>query len=284
MTTNHTDAVSPRAAPLLTRLVRAWRSLGRERRGAAIAATLLFVTLFLPWYSVSVSSTKLRTPTTQTFSGWGAFSFVEAAVLLVALSVLMLLFQRAEGRAFHLPGGDGTIITLAGAWTCFLVIWRMFDKQGVASHGQLELASGIRFGIGAALAAAAGLTYSGSRIRAAHVPEPPLPTEGGAVFDGRWSEPIRASASGRDRRAEATAATTPLRDPADTRPSSRPRRSAWRPAERPEWSEPDRRTGWLTADLHERGQGGDAPTRRTPEPPASPSDQLTIRFDDDGQD
>ena len=55
---------------------------------------------------------------------------------------------------------------LAGFWTCVLVIWRIFDKQGTSSHGTLATTSGIEWGIFVALAVAAFLAYAGSRIRA----------------------------------------------------------------------------------------------------------------------
>jgi hypothetical protein len=102
---------------------------------------------------------------------------VEAAVLLVSASVLLLLFVRAEGQAFHVPGGDGGVITAAGLWTCVLIIWRIFDKQGTSRHGQIAYTSGIEWGIFVALAVAALLAYAGSLIRLAHEPEPPLPGE-----------------------------------------------------------------------------------------------------------
>jgi hypothetical protein len=98
-------------------------------------------------------------------------------VLLVSAGVLVLLYQRAEGRAFHVPGGDGGVIMAAGLWTGVLIIWRMFDKQGASSHGADITSYGIEWGIFAALAIAGFLAYSGSRIRMAHVPEPPLPGE-----------------------------------------------------------------------------------------------------------
>jgi hypothetical protein len=53
----------------------------------------------------------------------------------------------------------------------------MFDKQGASSHGADITSYGIEWGIFAALGIAGVLAYSGSRIRAAHVPEPPLPGE-----------------------------------------------------------------------------------------------------------
>ena len=168
-----------RAATGAGRLARAYRALAPERRLASWAALGMFVSLFLPWYQETViapGKTTLQSAS-ATITGWGAFSFVEAAVLLVSVSVLTLLFHRAEGRAFHLPGGDGWVIMAAGFWTCVLVIWRIFDKQGTSVHGPGATASGIEWGIFVALAIAAVLTYAGSRIRAAQQPEPPLPGE-----------------------------------------------------------------------------------------------------------
>ena len=144
------------------------------------AALALVVTLFLPWYQETViarGTTANLSTVSASLTGWGAFSFVEAAVLLVAAAVLVLLFTRAEGAAFHVPGGDGGVVTAAGVWTCLLIVWRMFDKEGTTGHGLYETASGVEWGIFIALGMAALLTYAGSRIRLAHEPEPPLPGE-----------------------------------------------------------------------------------------------------------
>jgi hypothetical protein len=173
------EAVVDRISAIAGRLTRVWRALPTERRLAAFASIGLFVTLFLPWYQETVIArgvTNLRS-LSASLTGWGAFSFVEAAVLLVAAGVLLLLFVRAEGEAFHVPGGDGTVITVAGAWACVLIIWRMFDKEGTTGHGLYSTSSGIEWGIFVALAVAGLLTYAGTRIRLAHEPEPPLPGE-----------------------------------------------------------------------------------------------------------
>src|SRR5687767_11888518 len=97
-----------------------WRALAPEMRLAALAAAGLGFTLVLPWYSAA--------PGGGSFSAFNVFTFVEAAVLLVAAGVLYLLYARAKRRAFHLPGGDGTIISLAGGWAAALILWRMFDR------------------------------------------------------------------------------------------------------------------------------------------------------------
>jgi hypothetical protein len=167
---------APRARSGFGRVARAWRGLPPARRLAAYSSVGLVASLFLPWYQETVVATGPKPQElSATLTGWGAFSFVEAAVLLVAAGVLTLLFHRAEGRAFHLPGGDGGVITAAGGWVCLLIVWRIFDKPSVNVQGVGTQVSGIEWGIFVALAVAGLLTYAGVRIRAAHQPEPPLP-------------------------------------------------------------------------------------------------------------
>ncbi|HWE07979.1 MAG TPA: hypothetical protein VG325_01415 [Solirubrobacteraceae bacterium] len=212
-----------------TRAIRAWRTLPSERRLAAAAAFALFVTLFLPWYQETVIASGVNSlrSVSESLTGWAAFSFVEAAVLLVAASVLALLFMRAEGRAFHVPGGDGGVITAAGFWTCVLIIWRMFDKEGTTGHGQYATTSGIEWGIFIALGVAGLLTYAGSRIRHAHEPEPPLPGDPGPRPDG--------AGGGRARRMRSRSpAEAPARPPADEAPTRADRPEAWEPTSHPQ--------------------------------------------------
>lgn len=202
-----------------------WRELPQERRLAAIGAVGLFITLFLPWYQAEVITGGVGglRGLSYTLTGWQAFTWVEAAVLLVAVGVLFLLVVRARGNAFHVPGGDGGVITAAGLWTCVLVLWRMFDKQGVTSHSQYDTATGIEWGIFIALAVAAFLTWSGTRIRAAHEPEPPLPGEAesrGASRRRRWrrgGSPGASAGSAAPASAGRQATTVVLPEP--TRPS-----------------------------------------------------------------
>jgi hypothetical protein len=106
---------------------RAWRYLDFEQRVAGIGALLLIVSTF------------------------GPFSFVEGAIVLVALAVLLLLKKRADGRSFHLPFGDGAVILAAGVWSALLIVIRLFDRP----LGQNLLA----------LVCAAILTLAGLRMR-----------------------------------------------------------------------------------------------------------------------
>jgi hypothetical protein len=85
-------------------LLDSWRRLNFEQKVAAVGALLLVVSTF------------------------GPFSFVEAAEVLTALGVLALLRARADGRRFHLPFGDGTVVFAAGCWAALLIVVRLFDR------------------------------------------------------------------------------------------------------------------------------------------------------------
>jgi hypothetical protein len=89
----------------ISELRAAWRVLGFEQRLAAVGALLLIVSTF------------------------GPFTWVEAAEIVTALAILLLLKRRADGYPFHLPFGDGTVIAAAGLWCGLLVLVRFFDRS-----------------------------------------------------------------------------------------------------------------------------------------------------------
>ncbi len=156
------------------RLRGAWRELYAEQQLAVLAALGLVGSMFLPWYqqtgfAVTRSGTDKVEDSLIAFESWG---FVEASILLVALGVLVLLFARAERRAFHLPFGDGAVIMGAGAWTMFLVFYRQVDKPEGSESGALKTTIGVDWGIFVAFLLGALLTYAGWRIAQRHRPEP----------------------------------------------------------------------------------------------------------------
>ena len=164
----------------MTRLLNAWGALGREQRLAALTSLGLFVSMLLPWYSKTntVVVRGAARATEQSLSAFQAFSFVEAAVLLVSVGVLAMLFARAEQRDFQLPGGDGTIAMLAGAWAAILIFYRLFDKPGLQGNEQVVSSVGVQWGIFVALLVALGLAYVGRRMRASERGAPPLTRAG----------------------------------------------------------------------------------------------------------
>jgi hypothetical protein len=165
---------------MIDRARRAFRALAPEQRLAGACAVGLFVTMFLPWYTrdtTAVVGGRLQT-VGSTLMAWKAFSFVEAAILLVAVGVLALLFARGERKAFHLPGGDGLVILAGGAWVALLVFYRLIDNKTGATSQFQKVDYGVSWGIFVTLLCGLALAYTGHRLRLARVAEPPLPGEG----------------------------------------------------------------------------------------------------------
>jgi len=169
----------------------------KELQYAAAASVALVLSFLLPWYQkTKVIDGKLAQ---GNVSALGAFTFVEGAILLVAVAVCFLVWQRSRQKGFHLPGGDGVAITLAGAWCIVLIVFRMFDQPDDA---------GIQWGLFGAFVAAGALIAAGARLRAVHAPEPPNP----AADDAGWVHaPRREPIPDRPPR-DATAVTEMLRE------------------------------------------------------------------------
>jgi hypothetical protein len=153
----------------VTRLGNAWRATEPEQRLAIIASLALLVTMFFPWYGLQSLDRKTGAISSHSINAFGDVSFVEAAVFLVAAGVTAMVLARAEGNEFHLPGGDGTIVTIAGCWAAVLIFYRVFSRP--AGNGYPV---GIEWGFFLAFVAAGGLAYAGWRMRAGERPEPPL--------------------------------------------------------------------------------------------------------------
>jgi hypothetical protein len=225
--------------------------LSKELQLAAAAALALAFSLVLPWYQKSVPQPGRIVQ--SNVSALGVFTFVEAAILLVAVAVLFLVWARSQRKGFHLPGGDGIAITLAGGWAVLLLVWRMFDRPAVQGVG-VDL--GIQWGLFVALLCAGALVAAGARVRAAHRPEPPNPAADGIDW---VNAPNRERSNRPDRRPrDPSAVTDVLR-------------------ERPAW-EGDPREPPLDSPHAPTTRPGDAPTTRLP---GDRSEERTTRLPDD---
>jgi hypothetical protein len=216
------------------------RELPPELRNAGIAAAALALSLFLPWYERSYVPDGSDEFVQRNVSAFGVFTFVEAAVLLVAAAVLFLIWARSEQKGFHLPGGDGTAIVLAGGWAALLLVWRLFDKPDAPDPSGDY---GLQWGMFAALVAAGALVATGLRVRAVHRPEPPIPAAEEGEPPPRPPRPAR-------RRTDPAAVTQVI-------------------GERPDWSgEPPEAPGRTR-----RAAPDEAPTRRSDEAPTRRADE-----------
>jgi hypothetical protein len=207
----------------MMRLARAWGALDSEQRLAAIGALALLMTMFLPWYELQSLNRKSGVIHSHSINAFGDVSFVEAAIFLVAVGVLGLLFARGERRHFHMPGSDGTIVTIAGCWAALLIFYRVFSRPD--GHGYPV---GIQWGFFLAFIAAGALAYAGWRMRAAAAPEPPLVRP--RRRPSRAEHPSAAPPFPAEEDATAVVPSSP--SPARTRPVAAPRPQGGQPSAR----------------------------------------------------
>jgi len=192
----------------------AWRNLTSDQRLAAIAAIALLLSMLLPWYQETGVAVVRGRPVSldDSKNAFQVYSFVEAAVFVVSAGVLALLYARGHRKAFHLPGGDGTVIMGAGLWVMFLIFYRQLDKPEGRQDGPISTSVGVEWGIFIAFLLGALLAYAGYRIRAAHTPEPPVDDAPPPVDDG--PRPSEAPTSPAPTTAAPTTAAPPSGDPA----------------------------------------------------------------------
>ncbi len=153
----------------MTRIAGTWRALDGDQRLASGAAIGLLVAMFLPWYGLLSENSKTHVIYDHSINAFGDVSFIEASIFLVAAGVIAMLFARGDGKEFKLPGGDGTIVLIAGAWAALLIFVRVFSRP--PGNGRPV---GIEWGFFVAFVAAGLLGYAGWRMRASGRPEPPL--------------------------------------------------------------------------------------------------------------
>jgi hypothetical protein len=190
----------------VTRVAHAWRAMHPEQRLAALAALALLVTMFFPWYGLQSLDRKTGVIHSHDISAFGDVSFVEAAIFLVAVGVTAMLLARAEGRDFHLPGGDGTVVLIAGAWAGLLIFFRVFSRP--AGDGYPV---GIEWGFFLAFVAAGSLAFAGLRMRASERPGPPLVRPRGESRRRPVPHPIDPDGSVIDHDSTVIASPGPLR-------------------------------------------------------------------------
>ena len=129
-------------------------SLG-ERIAAGSAGGLL-ISLFLPWYGVSVSANGLNL--SETGSGWEALSGIDILLFLCAVTAAGVVVARLAGLLPELPVPPGQILLAVGVLALLLVLYRIID---IPAPGNLpdEIDFSRKWGIFVALIAAAGMTY-----------------------------------------------------------------------------------------------------------------------------
>lgn len=136
----------------------------RAGTGALIAGAggvVLFIALFLPWYSVSVEFAGESQSANA--SGWEALSMIDIVLLLVSLLAVAFAAAAAAGA---LPAGNASQAAMAvagaGGLAVALTLLRVIDIPA-DDEGLPGIELGREIGVFIALLAAAAVAYGGFR-------------------------------------------------------------------------------------------------------------------------
>ena len=126
---------------------------------AGVGGIVLLISLWLPWYGVSVNVSGFSA--SEDASGWEVFSTIDIILFLVAIAAIALVALKAAGQ---LPADVPVALVLLalGGLAVLLILFRLIDTP---APGDLpdEIDVSRKLGLFVGLIAAAGIVYGGWR-------------------------------------------------------------------------------------------------------------------------
>jgi hypothetical protein len=214
--------------------------IGQGQMIAAVAAIVLFIVMFLSWYSVEgfddetqeqaeaaielAEEQGLDVPDgaqdavddASSISAWDAFDLIKIVMLLTIIAAIALAAMSAMGSQVNLPVAMSAIVAGLGILTTLLVLYRVIDPPAEG----LDRSYGVFLG----LLASAGIAYGGWRAM----------EEEGTSFGGeadRFQDPGAGPGAG-------TGAPPPAPTPPAAQPPAAPPPAAPPPSDPPPSQQP----------------------------------------------
>jgi hypothetical protein len=128
---------------------------------AGVGGIVLLISLFLPWYGVSVDVAGFSA--SESGTGWEALGFIDILLFLIALVVIAVVAARATAR---LPAEvPGSVVLLGlGALAVLLTLFRIIDIPVEDVPDGVDVSR--KLGVFIAFVAAAAVAYGGWRTNA----------------------------------------------------------------------------------------------------------------------
>jgi hypothetical protein len=108
--------------------------LSRGEKIAGVAAVLLFIDMFLSWYSANISgalsAAASRSGVDTSATAWQAFSTTDILLLITIIVALAMVGTRVMARSVNLPVSLPLVVATLGALMTLLVLWRIINQPG----------------------------------------------------------------------------------------------------------------------------------------------------------
>jgi hypothetical protein len=131
---------------------------------AGVSAILLFIFMFFDWYSVTISGISTAVSIEgQGGNAWDSLDFIPIVLLVTIIATIANAAIEASESEIETPIHGGTVVTVLGAISFLLILFRIIDTPTFASYGGVSAEGSVEFGIFLSLIAAAGIGYGGYR-------------------------------------------------------------------------------------------------------------------------
>jgi hypothetical protein len=130
---------------------------------AAASAVLLFVFMFFfNWYGVEVSGVGgFSGSTGEGGSAWDTLELIRFILLITVVAALVMAGLRLADSDAEPPVPMSVLITVLGALSVLLILFRIIDPPTFASFGGVSIDATLSVGIFLGLIAAGGVAYGG---------------------------------------------------------------------------------------------------------------------------
>ena len=137
--------------------------LSTGEKVSAASAILLFIFMFFDWFGVEVSSVEGFSGSVPGAGGsaWDALDFIPFVLMLTIVVAIGVAIVRLTDADLEPPVSLNTIVTILGALSLLLILYRVIDPPGFDSFGGVEIDTTRKLGIFLSLLAALGITYGG---------------------------------------------------------------------------------------------------------------------------
>ncbi|MDX6601045.1 MAG: hypothetical protein QOF13_247 [Solirubrobacterales bacterium] len=128
------------------------------------SAILLFIFMFFfDWFGVKVSGVNgfSGTISGEGGSAWDALEFIRFVLLLTVIGALVLVGLRLSDSTYEPPVPLSTAVTVLGAISVLLILFRIVDPPSFGSFGGVSVDATLSLGIFLGLIAAGGIAYGG---------------------------------------------------------------------------------------------------------------------------
>ena len=137
--------------------------LSTGEKVAAGSAILLFIFMFFTWFGVEVSGVGGFSGSVPGAGGdaWDALEFIPIILVIAIVAAIGVAVMRLTESAYEPPISMNAVVTVLGALSFLLILFRIIDPPSFGSFGGVSVDGTVEIGIFLGLAAAAGITYGG---------------------------------------------------------------------------------------------------------------------------